>query len=353
MSGSLFEDGTPVDAASARALRRLRPPTRRDVGFAALVGCLFSLSPLTGSARLLPSLGLGVLAGAAVLVARLRRPPVLAARTLAAPPVSALAMLAAAALLFAPILAWLYGEYTYSIWRNGHGLFVPFFMVLLARSALRRDASTQEESSAWGFAFLLPSLALLVVDAGVRSHYLSAIALVLALPGLSLLLLGARRTRLLALPLALGIFLIPAPPSWEHTLGLSNFTAIAAEPILTALELPVMRHQTLLRMPIGELSVGQNCSGWSALQAGFALAALLAATARSRVRGALLLLAVYPLVLAFNTLRAVFLVLLTLRYGGDVLHLPIHGLSGISVFAGTLLALWLFADRKALHEALS
>jgi exosortase len=323
------------------------------VGFAALVGCLFVLSPLTGAARLLPSLGLGVIAGTAVFVARLRRPPHAATRTFAAAPASVLLVLAAAALLFAPAAMWLYGEYTFSIWRNGHGLFVAFFMVLLARSALRRDAGTQEESSAWGFAFLLPSLALLIVDAGVRSHYLSSFALVLALPGLSLLLLGARRTRRLALPLALGIFLIPAPPSWEHTLALSRFTAIAAEPILTALELPVMRHQTLLRMPMGELSVGQNCSGLSALQAGLAFAVLLAATARSRLRGALLVLAVYPLVLALNTLRAVFLVLLTLRYGGDVIHLPIHGLSGIAVFAGTVLALWLFADHKALREALS
>jgi hypothetical protein len=36
------------------------------------------------------------------------------------------------------------------VWRNGHGLFVPLFMGLLARSTLRRDPGTAEESSAWG-----------------------------------------------------------------------------------------------------------------------------------------------------------------------------------------------------------
>lgn len=324
------------------------------MGFSALVGSLFALSPLTGAARLLPSLALGAVAGGGMLLARMRRPlPAPVARTWAMPAPSALAVLALAALLFAPTLAWLYGQYTTSVWRNGHGLFVPFFMILLARSALRRDPSSDEESSAWGFAFLLPALALVVADAGVRSHYLSAFGLVLALPGLSLLLLGARRTRLIALPLALGIFLIPAPPSAEDALYLTLSTAIATDPIVEVLGLPVFRHQSLLRLPDGVLSVGQNCSGLSALHAGFAFAALLAGTGRSLARGLLLLLLVYPVVVALNALRSVALVALTLRYGFEVLHLPIHGLSGIGVFAGVLFVLWFCADRKAFREALS
>ena len=46
---------------------------------------------------------------------------------------------------------------------------------------------------------------------GIRSELMSAVGLVLILPGLSLLLLGARRTRLSALPLLIAAMMLPIP----------------------------------------------------------------------------------------------------------------------------------------------
>jgi exosortase len=362
MSGSLLDgDGVTEAAASPRTPARarsglgLRRPVREDLAFSLLVGCLFTLSPLTGSKRLLPSIVLGSLAGATILLVRLRRPRPAPARApvLALPGWPAAAVLGLAALAFAPTCVWLYQQYTTSIWRNGVGLFVPFFMLLLARGALRRDAGTQEESSAWGFAFLLPSLALLVADAGVRSHYLSVLSLILALPGLALLLLGARRTRRLALPLALGVFLFPVPSTVEDAVGLAIATAVAGDPILQLLGAPVMRHQSLIRMPDAVLQVSQNCSGLSALHASLAFAAMLAGTSRSRARALGVLLAAYPLVVVFNALRMVALVMLSLRFGFGVLELPIHGLSGIALYSAVLISLWWIADRQGFREAIA
>ena len=360
IGGSSAEREAVPAVAAADASRRVRVglsrPSRTDLGFAALVGTLFALSPLTGSARLLPSLALGTFAGVATLVARMRRPRAAVVprpSVLAMPSLPVWSVLFLTAAVFAPTLHWLYEQSTHNIWRNGHGVFVPFFVILLARHVLRRDPDAREESSAWGFAFLVPGLALAVVDTAVRSHYLGAFGFLLALPGLSLLLLGARRTRAIAFPLALTLLLIPLPPSFENTIGLTSATADTAGSILDALGLPVDRHESLLRLPNDLIEIGQNCSGLSALHASFAFAILLAGTARSRARRLLLLAVAYPVVVLFNGLRAVVLVMLVLRYGPGVLHLPLHGLSGIATFAGALLTLWLLADRPAFREAIS
>lgn len=335
-----------------------RRPTRADLSFAALVGVLFALSPLTGRTRVLPSLVLGAAAAGVVLLGRIRRdrPTALGPTraTLARPSLAVAGLLILTAILFAPTLAWLFEAFTESVWRNGHGLFVPLFMVLLARSALRRDADAAEESSAWGFAWLVPALALVVADAGVGSLYLSVLGLVIALPGLSLLLLGARRTRALALPLALGVFLVPLPTLLEDTVGLRTLTAAIAKPILAAVDAPVVWHQTQARLPNHGFSVSENCSGFAALTASFAFAALLAATARSRVRGALLLLSVYPAVAFLNGARAAVLILLSMRFGEHIMTTtPLHGLSGIAVFIVVLGGLWLCADRASFRQAIA
>ncbi len=332
-------------------------PTRDQLALPALVGVLLGLSPLTGGSRIWPSLILGTLGAGALLVARMRRAaPATAASagyTIARPSLPVAGVLVLTAILFAPTLRWLFQAYTESVWRNGHGLFVPLFMVLLARSALRRDPVKGEESSAWSFALLLPALALVILDAGLGTRYVALLGLLLALPGLSLLLLGVRRTRAIALPLALGIFLVPLPVYLEDVVRLRVATAGVAKAVLSWLGAPAVWHQTHLRLPQDVFSISQNCSGFAALSAAVAFATMLAATARSRARAALLLLGVYPAVAVLNGLRAVALVYLTLYFGAGVLHTAVHGLSGIGVFAGSLFGLWLGADRAAFRRAVS
>ena len=213
---------------------------------------LLAASPMTGSARMFPRSLLGTLGGAAVLVARLRRPravdAALAGFTFARPSPLAAALLAMGALAFAPTLAWLFAEYTHTIWRNGYGLFVPFFMILLARHTLRRDSSAEEESCAWGFAFLLPGLALAVLDAGV-------------VPIISGDRVGARVAGPVAAPArraahahdrcparARGLPR-PLPTSLERFIGLAEASAALARPLIALFDFPVIWNQTLVHLP--------------------------------------------------------------------------------------------------------
>jgi hypothetical protein len=120
--------------------------------------------------------------------------------------------------LAAPTLAFLWERWTRSIWNNGHGIFVPLLVGLLAHHALRREPTKREEPSAWGFAFLVPALVLVAADSAIQTELMAAAGILLTLPGLALLLLGARRARALAFPCFLSFFMLPIPAAFMETI---------------------------------------------------------------------------------------------------------------------------------------
>lgn len=319
--------------------------------------------------------------------------------------------LAAAAVLFAPTIAGLFEAYTGTIWQNGHGLLLPFAIVALGRARLRRvdaapgrgcrgtdaalsgrarlrgiDAApaeagpreaapakatpanpapaeaaplkvapadaTSAESSPWGWPLALGGVALAVLDSGANTLHLATVGLALFLTGFSLLALGARRTRALAVPLGLCLFLLPLPTSLGEPLGLRAGSAMGTAWVLKSLGVPVFRDGYALTLPNGSFTFSANCSGFSAFYAGLALALLLGACTASRWRRLLLLLAPWPLALAANSVRAAALIGAEPVVGRDLVDTAVHGLSGIGAFWMVMGGLVLFADRRAVRETL-
>src|SRR5262249_1686490 len=141
-------------------------------------------------------------------------------------------------------------------------------------------------SSAWGFALLVPALLLHAVDAGMHTELLSAIALFLTLPALSLLFLGVERTKAIAFPLCFMIFALPIPLGITETihLVLRRLTVAGTTALLPVLGIPVFAEGTTLHMLNGNLEVADACSGFSTLYAALAVATLTAYTASSTTR---------------------------------------------------------------------
>ena len=259
-----------------------------------------------------------------------------------------------AAVVFAPTAALLYDEYTASIWTNTHGLFVPLAVVYLGVAILRRETNREEESSAWGFLPIVMGLALVVLDSGARTAVLGALGIAISLPGFSLLLLGARRTRALALPLFLAFFLVPLHPA--HLADLFYFqtgTAAGMVPLLESLGLPVFREGTVLTLPQDVFGISANCSGYPTFYGVMGVAVVFAAYSRSRLRAVLLLLAPWPLTLLANILRSSTLVALCAHRGIGFLDTPFHGVSGIAAFWLALGGLLLMADWPTLRKSLA
>jgi exosortase len=221
---------------------------------------------------------------------------------------------------------------------------VPPLAAWLAWQALKGRRDVPVEGSRWGFLLLLPALAIHALDAGIHTELLSALALFLAIPGLALLLMGGARVRLIAFPMALLLFAVPIPLAFTEPLQLvlRNLAATATAGLMPAFGVSVFLEGTTLHTTESAVHVGDACSGFSTLYAAATVACLVAYSAPSWQRGAIVLLAAAPVAIAANILRVIALTLMVAWGGAWLLDTFVHPLSGMLTFALALPVLfWL------------
>ncbi len=333
--------------------------SRADLGWFVLVSVLLAVSPITGAGRPVAAAVLGVVGGLGLLVIRLLlravEPPRPQHHTFARPAPAVWLLALAVVALMAPTLGWLYTQYIESIWRNPHGLFVAFFVVLLIRHRLRADADPSADTSPWGFVFLVLGAALVVLDAGMRSHYVAVVGFLLIIPGLLLLLFGARRTRALAFPIAFCLFLMPVPNGMSDPLYLPTFSSEIGMSLIRAVGIPVARVGTRIALDSGGgIEVTQNCSGLSAFYSGCALSFLCLGFTRSWWRRIAIVLAPYLFTVISNGVRIALLIWVGKYYGLDwKFDTPLHGILGTLAYIAVMVGIWLLADKRRLREGLA
>lgn len=260
-----------------------------------------------------------------------------------------LAVIAVAA-LYAPTVVWLWERWTLSVWHNAHGALVPPVAMYLAYLELKVLRGRPVTGSASGFLFVVPALLLHVLDTAMHTELVSAVSLVLILPGLSLLFLGVARTRAIAFPLAFMVFALPIPLSLTETLHLAlrHVATAATAAIVPLLGIDVFAEGTTLHLARGDLGIADACSGFSTLYAAAAVACLTASQTDGLRRRLLVLASAAPLAIAANILRVVFLVIVVNASGMNVLETWIHPASGLMTFALSLpVIFWLGQSRDA------
>lgn len=251
--------------------------------------------------------------------------------------------------LYAPTMRWLWERWTLSVWHNAHGMFIPPLVGYLAYQELRPLASRPASSSSWGWWIVAVALGLQALDAGMHTELLSAFSLLLILPGLALLLLGAERTKAIAFPLAFMAFALPIPLGITETLHLQLRVVVvkALNVIVPMLGVPVFTEGTEIHLANGVLQVADACSGFSTLYAAAAVACLVAYTTPSLKRRLLVLAAAAPIAIASNIARVAILVLLTAWKGQGILETWVHPASGMLTFVLSLpLIFWLGGDSR-------
>jgi exosortase len=258
-------------------------------------------------------------------------------------------VLASLVALFGPTVIWLWDRWTMSVWHNAHGLLLVGVVAYFIREELVALRHLPRSSNPWGFAILLPALALHALDAGMHTELLGAGALVLALPGLSLLLLGTERTKAILVPLLLLGLALPIPLSFTERihLVLRHIATDATAFLVPYFGVPVFVEGTTMHTAQGTLEVADACSGFSTLYAAVAVAMLTAYQAASPARRALVLLAAAPIAIASNIVRVALLVTLVAWQGGDILDTFVHPASGMMTFALSLpLIFWLGGQQR-------
>jgi exosortase len=259
-------------------------------------------------------------------------------------------------LLYAPTARWLYDRWTMSVWHNAHGFLIPPAVAYFSWQALRPLRGLPRDSSPWGFAFLVPAIVAHVLDTGIQSQILSAVSIVIALPGLALLFLGSARAKAIAFPLAFALFMLPLPLAVTeriHLVGRQLATAGAAH-ILPLLGITVFSEGTSLHLANGILLVGDGCSGFSTVYAACAVAALSAFACNYWLGRILTLLSAIPLALAANVVRVILLAALVRWQGLGVLDTWLHPASGMLTFVLSLpVIFWLGTPRPTPAEVLA
>jgi len=252
---------------------------------------------------------------------------------------------------FAPTLAWLWHRWTRSVWSNAHGMFMPIILAWLVRDKLRTEEAGEPESSALGFAFLVPGLSMLALDSAIQTELMAAVGLVVCLPGLSLLFLGARRTRALIFPLLLAPLMLPIPAGAiaPISLTLREISAWGATQFIALAGIPVIREGTDLLIPRGPIYVTDACSGTQTLFAAITLSLILAYFTPSMARRGVLLVSAWILAIVCNMLRVASLVMLVHYWGYPLLQTKLHETSGLVSFSLALVALFMLADWGALR----
>lgn len=241
-----------------------------------------------------------------------------------------------------------------SVWHNAHGVLVPPVVGYLVYQELKRFNGSPPAASAWGFVLFVPALLLHTLDTGMHTQLLSAVSILIALPGLSLLLLGVPRTRAILFPLAFLVAALPIPLSMTEQIHmqLRLIATAATSSIVPMLGIPLYTEGTTLFLPLGPLEVSDACSGFSTLYAASAVACLTAYSTPDWRRRLLVLASAAPLAIGANILRIVFLVLLVVWQGADVLETFLHPLSGMMTFALALpVIFWLGGDPRASDRA--
>jgi len=265
--------------------------------------------------------------------------------------IAAYVLLAELIILYGPTAKFLWERWTISVWHNAHGAFIPPIVAFLVYQELKRfRTAAPPRASGWGFLLLVPAFLVHAIDAGMHTQIVAAASIVLALPGLSLILLGVERTRAIAFPLLFLVAALPIPLGMTEQIHmqLRLLATAATSLIVPLLGIPVFPDGTTLHLATGSLEVGDACSGFSTLYAAGAVACLTAHSARGWSRRALVLLSAAPLAIAANVLRIVMLVILVIWQGVGVLDTFIHPLSGMMTFALALpVIFWLGDGRRS------
>ncbi|MBZ0220445.1 MAG: exosortase W [Candidatus Methylomirabilis sp.] len=214
-----------------------------------------------------------------------------------------------------------------------HGFLVPFISLYFIWKKRGSLSSLPSRPSLVAGPVAVAATSILLAAGHVSSLVIvQQISIVLAIPGLVLMLMGWSFLRALALPLSYLLLMVPALDVLIERIQFpfQLLTARMAAEFLQLFNFPVYLNRQFIEMPNITLEVARACSGVQYLVAIIALAiplAYLNHTGRTR----LLLLALAVVIGIVTNWFRVILIALWSYAGGEVLHGPMHVFQGLFV----------------------
>ena len=244
------------------------------------------------------------------------------------------------------VLKWMYGRYTGPDSYYSHGFIVPVicgYFIWKKREELKAEKLTR---SWWGLVLILAASIIHVVGTGLYVFSISGFSILLFTVGTCLFVFGKNITRRLWFPLVFMVFMLPLPMVviGKISFPMKMLVVEAGTRVVRTLGIPALREGFYLKIPSGELLIGNPCSGLRSLIAFLALGAIYAYVSHlSDRRKLLLFLSSIPIALLSNLIRVPVLVLIA-EFWGLLAASPdsfLHTASGVMVFVVGLAILYL------------
>jgi exosortase len=227
----------------------------------------------------------------------------------------------------------------------GHVMLVPAFSLVLLWTDRDRLKGVLRQADIRGWGLLAGGLGVLGLGLAVQSLALQALSLPVSVAGLVLLFGGAGVLRQVWFPVAFLAFMVPLPRSIVAavTHEVQALVAWFSAGVVSALGLPVYQHGTVLELATTTLEVAEACNGLRFMMALLVLTTALAYVSQRTVGRALVLVAsAIPVAVLANAVRVSGIAVAAHFYGAKAASGLIHHSIGKTVWAVTLVALWLF-----------
>ncbi len=246
------------------------------------------------------------------------------------------------ALAYAPVFAGLVRQWADDP-NYAHGFFVVPMAAWLAWRRRQAFLAAPREPDAAGFALVTLGALLYLAGTAAAELFTARLSLVVVLAGLVWALEGRARARAMAFPLAFLVCMVPLPyvVYYQFTFPLQVASSRWAAGLLGLAGMPVVREGNVLNLEGYSLEVVTACSGLRSIMTLGTMALFLCDFVRlSHPSKAVLVVASIPVAVAANVARLAITAGIAAVGGARAAESFLHELSGLVVFIGGLIALF-------------
>jgi exosortase len=216
-----------------------------------------------------------------------------------------------------------------------HGFVVPLIAGYFAYERRKELAGVLAEPWWPGLLLVAAGLLQLVVGWLGSEFFTMRSSIVVTLCGMTLFLLGKRLFRLMLLPLAYLLFMVPLPYIIYDMIAfpLKLFVTRVSIASLKLMGVVVLREGNIIMLPFTTLEVADACSGIRSLISLLALSVAYAFFLKiGALRRGLLVLSAIPIAISANALRVIGTGLLAQYWGAKAAEGFFHEFAGLAVF---------------------
>ncbi|WJW75293.1 VPLPA-CTERM-specific exosortase XrtD [Thiohalobacter sp. IOR34] len=238
----------------------------------------------------------------------------------------------------------------------GYGYLIPVISAFLVWQR-KNDLARQEFSPSWmGVVVVAISGLLFFMGAVATTHTLSQYALVLAVLGVALAIMGWRAFKIVAVPLALLFFMVPLPPFIYNTLS-TKLQLISSElgvAVIRLFGISVYLEGNVIDLGTFKLQVVEACSGLRYLFPLVSLSFIAAYIYKADLwKKALVFLSSIPITVLMNSFRIGVIGVLVEYYGIEQAEGFLHDFEGWFIFMacmGILILEMMLLSRVGEHK---